>query len=193
MKKTTHLISFGLVTASLALSATAFAADDAGKKAKVCPISGKPVDPAVKTEYEGVSYAFCCTDCQAQFAEDRENSLYQKIGGKAAIDAAVDLFYTKVLADARVNHFFDDVSMKRQHAKQKAFLSAAFGSPVPYEGKDMRAAHAQLELTDEHFGAIAGHLQATLTELKVDEALIAQVMAIAASTKDDVLNRKKAE
>ncbi len=117
------------------------------------------------------------------------NSIYARLGGQPAIDAAVDLFYEKVLADKTVKHFFDDVNMARQHNKQKAFLAAAFGGPVPYEGKDMRTVHAHLDLEEAHFNAIAGHLQATLVELKVDEKLIAEVMAVAASTKDDVLNR----
>ena len=56
-------------------------------------------------------------------------------------------------------------------------------------GKDMRRAHASLDLNEAHFAAIAGHLQATLEELKVAPDLIAQVMAIVGSTKDAVLNR----
>jgi hemoglobin len=44
-------------------------------------------------------------------------------------------------------------------------------------------------LNDSHFDKVAGHLQATLEELQVDEACIAEVMAIAGSTRDDVLNR----
>lgn len=117
-------------------------------------------------------------------------SLYSRLGGQAAIDAAVDLFYVKILADDRVNYLFEDISMKRQISKQKEFLSAAFGGPVPYEGRDLRAAHASLDLTEEHFGAIAEHLQASLEELKVDDKLIGEVMAIAASTKDAVLNKE---
>ena len=115
-------------------------------------------------------------------------SIYQRLGGQAAIDAAVDLFYKKVLADERVNHFFEDVNMKRQIKKQKAFLSAAFGGPVPYQGKSLRKAHANLDLRESDFNAIAGHLQTTLKELKIDKGLIAEVMAVAASTKAAVLN-----
>jgi len=89
-----------------------------------------------------------------------------------------------------VNHFFEDVNMKRQHNRQKAFLAAAFGGPIPWKGKDMRAAHKNLDLTEADFGAIAGHLQATLKELKLKPELIGEAMAIAASTKDAVLNRK---
>lgn len=116
-------------------------------------------------------------------------SIYHRLGGQPAIDAAVDLFYTKVLADKRVNHFFEDVNMKRQIRRQKAFLAAAFGGPIPYEGRSLRKAHADLDLKESDFNAIAGHLQATLKELKIDEALIGEVMKVAASTKDAVLNR----
>ena len=127
----------------------------------------------------------------AKQAKSQPDSIYTRLGGQAAIDAAVELFYKKVLADKSVNHFFDDVNMNKQRSKQKQFLAAAFGGPVPYTGKDMRKAHAHLDLKESDFNAIAGHLQATLKELKIDDGLIAEVMAVAASTKDEVLNRKK--
>lgn len=118
-------------------------------------------------------------------------SLYEALGGEAAVNAAVDIFYRKVLSDDLISRFFEDVDMERQAAKQKAFLTYAFGGPNHYSGKDMRKAHARLVahgLDEEHFSAVAGHLQETLQELKVPEDLIDQVMAIAAGTHDDVLN-----
>ena len=57
-------------------------------------------------------------------------SLYERIGGEAAVDAAVDVFYRKVLSDPRIAEFFDSVDMDRQRAKQKAFLTYAFGGPT---------------------------------------------------------------
>ena len=117
-------------------------------------------------------------------------SLFDQIGGEAAVNATVDIFYRKVLSDDRISHFFDDVDMDRQAAKQKAFLTYAFGGPAHYTGKDMRAAHAHLVargLNEVHFNAVAENLQATLQELNVPAELIKQVMAIAASTHDDVL------
>ena len=117
-------------------------------------------------------------------------SLYESLGGEAAVNAAVDIFYRKVLTDDSISHFFDDTDMERQAAKQKAFLTYAFGGPNHYSGKDMRAAHAHLVLqglNESHFNAVAGHLQSTLQELGAPPELIAQVMAIAGSTHDDVL------
>ena len=102
----------------------------------------------------------------------------------------MERFYEKILADKRVNYFFEDVSMVKQKRKQKEFLAAALGGPIPYVGKDLRKAHADMDgLNDTHFDAIAEHLQSTLEELKVDKALIAEVMAIVGSTRDAVLNR----
>ena len=105
--------------------------------------------PQVTWQYEGVSYAFADEAARAKFQAEREKSLYHRLGGKAAIDAAVDRFYVKVLADKRINEFFQDINMKAQHRKQKEFLSAAFGGPIPWKGKDMRAAHERNDETLE--------------------------------------------
>ncbi len=120
-----------------------------------------------------------------------KETLFDKIGGELAVNAAVDIFYRRVLGDDSLATFFEDVDMDAQHAKQKAFLTMAFGGPNNYSGKDMREAHKGLVargMNESHFNAVAGHLQATLEELNVPEHLIADVMAIAGSTKQDVLN-----
>lgn len=119
-------------------------------------------------------------------------TLFEQIGGAPAVDAAVDIFYRKVLADDRIARFFDDVDMDRQRGKQKAFLTMAFGGPHHYSGKDMRNGHAHLlakGLNDSHVDAVIELLGATLKELGVAEPLIAQVAAIAESTRNDVLGR----
>ena len=119
-------------------------------------------------------------------------SLFDKIGGDAAVDAAVDIFYRKVLADDTINKFFEGVDMETQAQKQKAFLTVAFGGPNKYSGKDMRDGHAHLVkqgLNDAHFDAVMGHIGATLTELNVPDDLIAQAAAIAESTRNDVLGK----
>jgi hemoglobin len=178
-----------LVNAALAADPAAVASESATNS--VCPISGKPVDPAITAEYEGLKWSFAKEACKTKWLKAREDSLYQKLGGKEAIDAVVDAFYVKVLADKRVKDFFADVSMDKQRRKQKDFLSAAFGGPLPWTGKDMRKAHEGMGLTEEHFNAIAENLVSTLKDFKVKQELIDQVVAIALTTKDDVLGRPK--
>ena len=120
------------------------------------------------------------------------NTLFDQLGGAAAVDAAVDIFYRKVLTDYRINRFFDNTDMEAQAAKQKAFLTMAFGGPSNYTGTDMRKAHAHLVkmgLSNDHFNIVMEHLVATLKELNVPQELIAQVAAIAETTRNDVLGK----
>ncbi|HEB94196.1 MAG TPA: group 1 truncated hemoglobin [Gammaproteobacteria bacterium] len=120
------------------------------------------------------------------------DSLFNRLGGEAAVDAAVDIFYRKVLADDRINAFFADVDMDKQAAKQKAFLTMAFGGPNSYTGEDMRKGHAHLVargLNDSHFDAVVENLGSTLKELGISDELIGEVAAIAETTRNDVLGR----
>ena len=119
-------------------------------------------------------------------------SLFEEIGGEGAVNAAVDIFYRKVLKDDRIKRFFEGVDMDKQAAKQKAFLTMAFGGPNNYTGEDMRKGHAHLVakgLNDSHFDAVVEDLAATLKELNVSDILIAQVAAVAETTRNDVLGK----
>lgn len=119
-------------------------------------------------------------------------TLYEELGGEPAVEAAVDIFYRKVLQDERISRFFDDIDMDVQAAKQKAFLTMVLGGPAKYTGLDMRDGHARLVakgLADLHVDAVIELLGQTLNELGVPGEKIAQVAAIANSVRDDVLNR----
>ncbi len=108
------------------------------------------------------------------------------------MEAAVDIFYARVLADPRISHFFRFTSMATQTSRQRAFLAYAFGAPLSYTGKDLRTAHAHLVdqgLNDAHFSVVLEHLAATLKELGVSDDLIAEAASIANGTRHDVLGR----
>ncbi len=121
------------------------------------------------------------------------SSLYERIGGEPAVEAAVDLFYDKVLADGRIRHFFEGVDMARQRQHQKMFLTYAFGGMSAYPGAGMRKAHGHLVekygLNDGHFDAVMENLGAALVELQVPAELIAEAAAIAESVRADVLGK----
>ena len=122
-------------------------------------------------------------------------TLYEKLGGKEAVDLAVDKFYEKVLNDDRVKHFFANTDMKQQKNHQKAFMNYAFGGTDQFTGRNMREAHKDLVekmgLTDVHFDAIAQNLIETLQELNVSQENIDEVVQIVGSVqhRNDVLNR----
>jgi hemoglobin len=116
-----------------------------------------------------------------------DGTLYERLGGREAISAVVDRFYERVLADDRLADFFDDAEMERLRAHQTRFLAAATGGPVEYAGRSVRAAHADLDLREEHFAAVATHLRETLAEFDVEESAIEEVMATVDGLKDDIL------
>ncbi|MEL7244735.1 MAG: group 1 truncated hemoglobin [Cyanobacteria bacterium J06573_2] len=122
-------------------------------------------------------------------------TLYEKLGGKDAVDIAVDKFYEHVLNDERIKHFFDNVDMEKQRGHQRAFLTYAFGGSSVYDGKTMRNAHKNLVeemgLNEQHFDAVVENLVKTLKELGISDELIQEVGAVAAGYehKQDVLNR----
>ena len=123
---------------------------------------------------------------------ESKSSLYERLGGEAAITATVGQFYERIMGDASLSPFFADLDMDRQINKQIAFMTMAFGGPHGYTGKDLRTAHAGLVkrgLNEGHFGSVAKHLQDTLEALEVPGELITEVMGIVGSTKPEVLDQ----
>jgi hemoglobin len=119
-------------------------------------------------------------------------SLYDRLGGEAAIMAAVPLFYAKVLEDDLTRPFFEGLDMEAQTQKQIAFMSWAFGGPSDYKGKDLKTAHAGLVkrgLGDVHFDAVARHLASTLEDLGVAPDLISEALALVGGQRGAVLGK----
>lgn len=122
-------------------------------------------------------------------------TLFEKLGGSASVELAVDKFYDRVLHDERIKHFFDGVDMNRQRAHQQRFLTYAFGGADHYDGRYLREAHKQLVeekgLNSEHFNAVAENLIETLKEMGVSQELIDEVAAVVAAphNRQDVLNQ----
>lgn len=130
------------------------------------------------------------THAQPETVQTR--SLYERIGGEAALVATMELFYKKVLRDPLVAGFFSGMDIASQRAKGVAFLSTVMDGPEIYRGRDMRAAHASVVargMSDPHFDAIIGHLKATMAELDVPPAEITEAVALAEGARDEVLDR----
>ncbi len=128
----------------------------------------------------------------SESSEAQAASLYERLGGEAAVNAAVDIFYDKVLDDYRINRFFANTDMAKQIEHLKAFMTVAFGGPNNYTGRSLRDGHARLVkmgLNDSHFDAVMGHLGATLQELNVPADLIGEAAALVESTRSDVLGK----
>ena len=120
-------------------------------------------------------------------------SIYDQIGGHAAVKAAVELFYQRVTADPLLKPWFADVDMQRLKGHQRAFLAAALGGPEMFSGRDMGAAHASLDITGPAFDAVCEHLTITLRDLGVDSETIGQVTARIAPYKEQIVQAEPVE
>lgn len=118
--------------------------------------------------------------------------LYARLGGQAAVNAAVEIFYRKVMRDPRIKMFFEGTDINQQIEKQKGFLTFAFGGVAHYSGKDLRSAHAPLVqrgLGSAHFDIVVQHLRTTLEELKIEKSVINEVLKIVEYTRHEILDR----
>lgn len=125
-----------------------------------------------------------------------KNSLYDRLGGEAAIRAVVDDFVAVAGSNPKVNfsrsgqYQMSDAKLLQLKAALVAFLSQAFGGPAKYAGKSMKEAHAGMRITPAEFDALAADLKAVLEKHKVAKAEIDEVMKVAASTAPDIVEVK---
>lgn len=68
-----------------------------------------------------------------------------------------------------------------------AYLGAASGGPIRYNGRDMRSAHRDLAIDDSDWERFQQHLDATLQALRIDAAAGDEVVEFAASLKAEIV------
>ncbi len=106
-----------------------------------------------------------------------DQTLYDHLGGREAIEAVVAGLYDRLLGDDLIGPVFAEIDVTRLRRHMTTFLSAAFGSELVYAGRDMGAAHAGLHITDEMFDRTVAHLVAVLESVSVAPHLIDEVLA----------------
>ena len=119
-------------------------------------------------------------------------SLFERIGGEAAVRATVIKMYDKILGDEELAPFFDNIEVEKLRLSQSAFVTYAFGGPNHYTGKSLRHAHrgaVSKGLSERHFDLVSTHLKTAMQELNVPTDLINEALAIVGSTRKDVLGQ----
>jgi hemoglobin len=124
-------------------------------------------------------------------------TLWGRLGGERVARELVREFLDAALADPRVDFTrggkfpLDDDKRARLEQALVEMLSAVSGGPLAYKGKDMKTAHAGMEITDEQFDALAGHFLAALRKRRLAPADIEALGAAFAATRKDVVTAKK--
>ena len=114
-------------------------------------------------------------------------SLYEEIGGRPALRAAVDVFYRRLLADPELAWFFPGGVGDRHRAFLVTALGEALGGPERYRGPVLADAHRDLGITNAQFDRTAAHLSGALDELGVPRPLADQVIVIVAKLRGAIV------
>ena len=120
-------------------------------------------------------------------------TLYERLGGVYAIATVIDDFIDRVMDDPRLNanpkvneahHRVAPPGFKYLVTEQ---VCQAAGGPQRYTGRSMRDSHAHLGITEEEWQAFLDDLKQTLEKFKVPRPEQAEIFAIVASTKSDIV------
>jgi hemoglobin len=119
---------------------------------------------------------------------ENDRSLYDRIGGEAALGRLIDHFYHRVIHDGEIGHYFAHVPVEKVKHMQREFLAMATGGPVTYSGRPLSQVHRPLAISRREFQRFAGHLLATLEEVAIGEPDRHEIMARINLYADEIIN-----
>ena len=120
-------------------------------------------------------------------AFSQTKSLYDRLGGQAAVEAVVNDFAGRVLADARINKKFARSDAPRLVKNLTDFVCNATGGPCPYKGLSMKESHKKMAVTKGEFNALVEDLVATLDKFKVPEKEKGELLAALGPLAKDIV------
>ena len=117
-------------------------------------------------------------------------TLYERLGGEAAVAALLAELYLRVLADPQFTPFFETIDIQRLKAQQFAFTSQALGGPHPYSWPSLVQAHAGLRIEQRHFDAFVEHLHSSFREIGAADDLSAEILSLVTPLSGVIVNHK---
>jgi hemoglobin len=122
--------------------------------------------------------------------------LWDRLGGEKGVRAVTREFLSTVAKDPKANvdrngnYPLTKDRVERLEQQVVELVSSLTGGPLKYTGRDMKAAHQGMMITEAEFNAVAGHLIAALKKFEVPQAEIDELIALVAPTKKDIVEKK---
>ena len=114
-------------------------------------------------------------------------TLYERLGGKPAIEAVVGDFLETVGNDSRVRHQPRAERVPVLKVLLVDMFCQASGGPCTYGGRDMKAAHAGMGISNAEFDAVVDDLVKTLNQYKVQEQEKSELLTLLAPMRKDIV------
>jgi len=131
--------------------------------------------------------ALLVAGCAGGMMGEKKAPLYERLGGRPAIQAVVDEFIGNVAADARINKHFAGANIGKLKSNLVDQICEAAGGPCKYTGQNMKSAHAGMKITDAEFDALVEDLGKSLDKLKVQEGEKTELLTALGGMRKDVV------
>ena len=137
------------------------------------------------------------TKSPAPAPEKAGASLYERLGGAYNIAAVVDDFIERLLVNDILNANPAIANARSQLRKPglkfqvTALVCQVTGGPQKYVGRNMKESHADLNISETEWKAMAADFKITLDKFKVPEKEQSELFAIVGSTKADIVTSEK--
>jgi hemoglobin len=121
-----------------------------------------------------------------------ETSLYARLGRYDAIAVVVDEFIGRLITDPQLSHFFMSASTdSKKRIRQLVVdqLCAATGGPCVYIGRDMKASHKGLGISESDWQVAVNHLVGSLDKFQVKPQEKADLLAALSGLKGDIVEK----
>lgn len=116
-------------------------------------------------------------------------SLYDRLGGKAAIDKVVDDFVGNIAADASIFPRFAKTDIPKLKRLLSDQICEATGGPCKYTGRDMKTTHKGMNLTTAEFNATGAALAKALDMNKVPAAEKNELLTAIGGMQNDIVGQ----
>lgn len=100
---------------------------------------------------------------------NKQQTLFERVGGEQTIRELIDEFYDRVVADPELKPFFENTSMDKLRRMQHEFFSAALDGPITYTGRPLSHVHHGKGITKHHFALYVAHLIDTLRDHGIND------------------------
>jgi hemoglobin len=119
-----------------------------------------------------------------------DDSLYKAFGEQAGMAALMDEFLKDLLADKRMQPFFEKTNPAQFKSGLGNQMCQLAGGPCQYKGPDMKLAHKEMDINKASFNALVEVLQKSMATRGIPFSAQNRMLSLLAPMHRDIINVK---
>jgi hemoglobin len=152
----------------------------------------------IRTTILALTLVVCATATNRVGAQAIPPPLYDRLGGVYSIASVVDDFIERLLVNSTLNANPAIAEARARVPKAglkfhvTALVCEVTGGPCKYTGRTMKESHKHLNITPAQWDAMVADFKTTLNKFKVPQREQQELIAIVASTRNDIVRSSPA-